>query len=50
MPSDPAPQSDETTPWPNQDQPLDGVVSTSEVSQDPNFFGDYTVPTYEKQN
>ena len=25
------------TPWPNQMQPIDGVVPVSEVSQDPDF-------------
>lgn len=27
-------------PWPNQQEPVDGLVPTSEVSQDPDFFED----------
>lgn len=27
-------------PWPNQQEPIDGVVPTSEVSQDPDFLQD----------
>lgn len=32
--------NDKTTedPWPNQQEPIDGVVPTAEVSQDPDFF------------
>jgi hypothetical protein len=34
--------ADETELWPNQQEIIDGVVPTDEVSQDPNLFADYT--------
>jgi hypothetical protein len=30
----------EITPWPNQEEILDGVVPVEEVSQDPDLFDD----------
>jgi hypothetical protein len=34
-------------PWPNQQEPVDGVTPVAETSQDPNFFGDYVAPEKE---
>lgn len=30
--------TDPTTPWPNQQPVVDGVVPTEEISQDPDLF------------
>lgn len=31
-------QAEDSTPWPNQDPVMDGVVPADEVSQDPDLF------------
>jgi hypothetical protein len=36
--------------WPNQQEPLEGVIPDDEVSQDPNLFDNDTDPELEMED